>query len=110
MDSSVSADFSQLPSDLDNPDRYVTFRGIDFDGNMRQVLAHLFRYIDDPAFGNAFWARFKARLTAAEEGGAAICDKLLLLHSHVYYMVDLFEEHDDEAALTALKKLEEECF
>ncbi|MDQ0504696.1 N(2)-fixation sustaining protein CowN [Xanthobacter agilis] len=110
MDSSVSADFSQLPSELDNPDRYVTFRGIDFEGNMARVLAHLFRYIDDPAYGNAFWARFKARLTAVEQNGAAICDKLLLLHSHVYYMVDLFEEHDDGQALTDLKKLEEECF
>lgn len=108
MDSSV--DFSQLPDELDNPDRYVTFRGIDFEGNMACVLSHLRRYIDDPAYGNAFWDRFKARLAAADEAGAAICDKLLLLHSHVYYMVDLFEEHDDEVALADLKRLEEECF
>ncbi|MFG1430768.1 N(2)-fixation sustaining protein CowN [Xanthobacter sp. V2C-8] len=110
MDSSVPADFSHLPSDLDSPDRYVTFRGIDFEGNMARVLAHLFRYIDDPAHGNAFWARFKARLAATGEGGSAICDKLLLLHAHTYYMVDLFEDHDDEEALADLRKLEEECF
>lgn len=110
MDASASASFSQLPSNLDNPDRYVTFRGIDFEGNMSRVLSHLFRYIDDPAHGNAFWARFKARLAAADREGAAICDKLLLLHSHVYYMVDLFEEQDDEVALADLKTLEEECF
>ncbi|MFH3478216.1 N(2)-fixation sustaining protein CowN [Xanthobacter variabilis] len=109
MDSSA-ARFSELPDELDNADRYVTFRGIDFDGNMARVLGHLARYIDDPARTNAFWARFKSRLEAAEAGGAATCDKLLLLHSHVYYMVDLFEEYDDEAALADLKKLEEECF
>lgn len=104
-----TAGFPALPFVLDEPDRYLTFNGIDFEGNMRRVLAHLFRYIDDPACGNAFWERFRARLNAAEAGGAAICDKLLL-HSHVYYMGELFEDHDDEAALAALHKLEEECF
>ena len=92
------------------PARYVSFRDIDFEGNMREVLVHLGRYIDDPATGNAFWDRFKERLARAETGAASIADKLLLLHSHVYYMVELFEDHDDLAALTALKKLEEECF
>ena len=102
--------FPALPFELEEPDRYLTFQGIDFDGNMKRVLAHLFRYIDEPAHANAFWDRFRARLAAAEAGDAAICDKLLLLHSHVYYMVELFEEHDDARALADLKKLEEECF
>lgn len=106
----AAAGFPALPFALEAPDRYLTFQGIDFEGNMKVVLTHLFRYIDDPAYGNAFWDRFKARLTAAETGGATVCDKLLLLHSHVYYMVELFEEHEDEAALTDLKRLEEECF
>ncbi|WP_072369358.1 N(2)-fixation sustaining protein CowN [Hyphomicrobium sp. NDB2Meth4] len=92
------------------PDRYLTFRGIDFEGNMRAVLGHLRRYIDDPAHANPFWDRFLQRLTSAETGGSAIYDKLLLLHSHTYYMAELFEDHDDDAAITALKKLEEECF
>jgi hypothetical protein len=91
-------------------DRYVTFRGIDFEGNMQAVLGHLSRYIDDPANCNAFWERFKFRLAKAESGAASITDKLLLMHSHTYYMVDLFEEHDDVEALAALKKLEEQCF
>ena len=90
------------------PDRYVSFRGIDFEGRMDAVLGHLRRYIDNPATGNAFWDRFKRLLDDA--GGTAPADKLLLLHSHVYYLVDLFEEHDDEAALAALRQLEEDCF
>lgn len=105
-----TAGFPALHFELEQPDRYLTFQGIDFEGNMRRVLAHLYRYIDDPAHANAFWDRFKARLGAAEAGAAAICDKLLLLHSHVYYMVDLFEEQEDEIALADLKRLEEECF
>ncbi|CAO3433973.1 N(2)-fixation sustaining protein CowN [Azospirillum doebereinerae] len=91
-------------------DRYVSFNGIDFEGNMQTVLQHLFRYIDDPATGNAFWDRFKERLAKASDDSVRVQDKLLLLHSHVYYMVELFEEHEDEAALRDLKKLEEECF
>jgi N(2)-fixation sustaining protein CowN len=92
------------------PDRYVTFLDIDFEGNMACVLKHLRRYIDNPETGNAFWDRFKDRLAKIEAGENSITDKLLLLHSHVYYMVELFEDHDDEQALKDLKKLEEECF
>lgn len=110
MDQPFVSAFPDLPFEVDEPDRYLTFRGIDFEGNMKVVLGHLFRYLDDPACTNAFWERFRQRLAAVESGGAAICDKLLLLHAHVYYMVELFEDHDDEAALADLKKLEEECF
>lgn len=93
-----------------SPDRYVTFQDIDFEGNMREVLGHLFRYIDDKAHANAFWDRFKQRLNAARGNANATTDQLLLLHAHVYYMVELFEEHEDAAALAALYKLEKECF
>ncbi len=92
------------------PDRYVSFLDIDFEGNMATVLGHLRRYTDDPQTANAFWDRFKHRLQQIERGNGAITDKLLLLHAHVYYMVELFEDHDDEVALRDLKKLEEECF
>lgn len=91
-------------------DRYVSFSGIDFEGNMNAVLTHLRRYIDDPEKTNPFWERFKARLTASSGAAGSFYDRLLLLHSHVYYMVELFEDHEDEAALSALKKLEVECF
>ena len=90
--------------------RYTSFASIDFEANMATVLGHLRRYIDDPARTNAFWERFKQRLAKAEGDRLPVADKLLLMHSHVYYMVDLFEEHEDEEALAALRKLEEECF
>ena len=91
-------------------DRYVSFQNIDFEGNMQAVLGHLHRYIDNPKTGNAFWDRFKQRLIEAEKGQNQRTDKLLLMHAHVYYMVELFEEQDDHEALDALRKLEEECF
>jgi len=99
-----------MSSAPENADRYVSFKNIDFEGNMRAVLDHLYRHIDDPAKTNALWSRFKERLAEAEKGENVRADKLLLLHSHVYFMVDFFEEHDDEEALAALRKLEVECF
>lgn len=91
-------------------DRYVTFEGIDFEGNMAAVLGHLRRYIDDPAFANPFWQRFSERLAAAESSDRPVADRLLLMHAHVYYMAELFEDQDDAAAIAALKRLEDECF
>lgn len=91
-------------------DRYVTFKGIDFEGNMRAVLGHLFRYIDDPAHSNPLWERFRQRLAKAERDKLPVADKLLLLHAHTYYMAELFEDQDDEPAQAALAKLEAECF
>lgn len=55
----AAAGFPPLPFALETPDRYLTFQGIDFEGNMKTVLQHLSRYIDDPAHDNAFWDRFK---------------------------------------------------
>jgi hypothetical protein len=90
--------------------RYVSFSVIDFESNMQAVLDHLQRYLDDPETCNALWQRFKKRLADAETRDLPVNDKLLLMHSHVYYMEELFDEHEDEAALAALRKLEEECF
>lgn len=91
-------------------DRYVSFEGIDFEANMGRVIGHIARYLDGPVKGNPFWQRFADRMAAADAGGATIADKLLVLHAHVYYMVELFEDHDDEEALKDLQKLERECF
>lgn len=91
-------------------DRYVTFSDIDFEGNMRTVLDHLFRYIDRPEFSNPFWDRFRQRLAKAQADALPVSDRLLLLHAHGYYIAELFEDQDDAEALAALEKLERECF
>ncbi|MBS1165628.1 MAG: hypothetical protein H6R00_1653 [Proteobacteria bacterium] len=98
------------PGDHSSSDRYVTFQSIDFEGNMDAVLVHLRRYIDDPAFANPFWDRFRRRLAEAEETERPVADRLLLMHAHVYTMAELFEDNEDADALAALRRLEEECF
>lgn len=92
------------------PDRYVSFTGIDFEANMAAVLGHLGHYIDAPAVANPFWNRFRERLALAAGSERPVADRLLLMHAHVYYMAELFEEHDDTEALAALQRLETECF
>lgn len=90
-------------------DRYRSFVGIDFEGNIAAVLGHLERYLAGPAKDNPLWLRFAAKL-AAIRAGEAEGDALLLLHAHTYYLVELFEDHDDAAALADLARLERECF
>ncbi|BDV41974.1 hypothetical protein GURASL_08970 [Geotalea uraniireducens] len=94
-------------------DRYVTFKGIDGDGNARQVVALLRRYIDDPAHSNLFWEKFKEKLalaaTGADNGGRRL-DELFLVHSYINNIRELFEEQEDEEALALLHQLElESC-
>ena len=91
-------------------DRYVSFSGIDFEENMRKVLEHLRRHTSETIHDNAFWQKFWKRMEIANSNSVPVSDKLLLLHSHTYYMTDLFEEVEDEIALRDLKTLESECF
>lgn len=93
-------------------DRYVTFKGIDGDGNARRVVAMLRKYIDDPAFTNPFWDKFKEKLALAATGAnnGRLLDELFLVHSYINNIRELFEEHDDQEALTLLHQVElESC-
>jgi hypothetical protein len=92
-------------------DRYVTFKGIDGDGNARRVVAMLRRYIDDPALTNVFWERFKEKLALAANpdlNSGRHLDELFLVHSYINNIRELFEEHDDREALTLLEQVEME--
>ncbi len=91
------------------PDRYVSFKGIDCDGNARQIIARLYGHIDDPAKTNAFWERFREKLAVADDPLARQADGLCLLCSSIYYIADLFEEHEDEEGLAMLRRLDDEC-
>jgi N(2)-fixation sustaining protein CowN len=92
-------------------DRYVTFKGIDGDGNARRLVAMLRRYIDDPAESNPFWEQFKQKLAlagSAEVNNGRVLDELFLVHSYINNIRELFEEHDDREALALLGQVEVE--
>jgi len=92
-------------------DRYVTFKGIDGEGNSRRLLELLRGYIDDPATSNPFWEKFRAGLDRAASlpsGCGNRRDELLLVHSYINNIRELFEAHDDREALDLLQQVEEE--
>jgi N(2)-fixation sustaining protein CowN len=92
-------------------DRYITFKGINGDANAGLVLNLLRSYIDCQEYSNAFWERFKDKLAqtnVTETSNIGRMDKLLLVHCYLNDIREFFEQHDDQAALTLLQKVEEE--
>jgi hypothetical protein len=93
----------------DNPkttDRYISFEGIDCDGNADRVMACIERLLEQPDCGNAFWDYFMNKRTG---GSGPRPDNLFLIHSNINQVRELFESCRDEEALDLLFKLEEEC-
>jgi len=88
------------------PTRYISFLGIDCAGNARRVLDHVERHRAIPGHGNAFWDYFAGKRAAASGPQP---DDLLLIHSHLGQIRELFETWDDTEALALLEQLEEEC-
>jgi hypothetical protein len=89
-----------------NPDRYVSFDGIDCDGNARAVMACIERLLQQPGRSNAFWDYFMQKRSPSSGPKP---DDLFLIHSNINQVRDLFEAWDDAAAMALLEKLEEEC-
>jgi hypothetical protein len=87
-------------------DRYISFEGIDCDGNADLVMAHIERLIAQPGRNNAFWDYFMNKRTG---GSGPKPDSLFLIHSNINQVRELFEACEDEEALELLFLLEEEC-
>ncbi|MBF0644705.1 N(2)-fixation sustaining protein CowN [Desulfuromonas acetoxidans] len=94
------------------PDRYVSFEGIDCEGNSKLLMCMLKKHLEDPSKNNAFWEMFTDKLGKAERGetvnGIQI-DELFLIHAYINNLQDFFEDHEDDVAMTLLKKIEREC-
>lgn len=88
------------------PDRYVSFVGLDCDGKARRMVAMLRPYMDDPAKSNAFWQLFAKKLNP--QSGPRH-DELFLIHAHLNTLRDQLEAADDIAALVLLDQIEVEC-
>jgi hypothetical protein len=87
-------------------DRYVSFDGIDCNGNASRVMALVERNLADAEKSGPFWEYFTIKRTP-RSGPAP--DDLFLVHCHINQIRELFEEHADEEALALLSLLEEEC-
>jgi hypothetical protein len=87
-------------------DRYVSFDGIDCNGNARLVMVFIERNLDNSGQNNRFWEYFAAK---RQPRSGPPPDDLFLVHSHINQIRELFEERTDEEALALLTLLEEEC-
>jgi len=87
-------------------DRYVSFVGLDCNGQAKRLISMLLRYMENPETNNAFWQLF-ARKLSPESGPRH--DELFLIHAHINILRDQLELHEDEAALALLDQIEQEC-
>lgn len=87
-------------------DRYISFGGIDCDGNARRLMVLLEQQLALPERNNAFWEYFN-RKRIGEVGPKM--DDLYLIHANINQVREFFETWKDEEALELLQQLEEEC-
>ena len=88
------------------PDRYVSFNGIDCNGNARRVMELIEKHLADSGQSEPFWEYFMGKRTPRS---APPPDDLFLVHSHINQIRELFEELANQEALALLFLLEEEC-
>jgi N(2)-fixation sustaining protein CowN len=85
-------------------DRYVSFRGSDWEGKTGRVLARLQPHID--RVNSPFWAYFIRQRDLAHRQGL---DDLRVLHNFVATLRELLENLGDLETLAMLEDLEETC-
>jgi hypothetical protein len=87
-------------------DRYVSFQGIDCDGDARRIMECIERQLAIPGRGNVFWDYFMKKRAG---GSGPRPDDLFLIHSNINQVRELFETWADAEAMGLLARLEEEC-
>ena len=87
-------------------DRYVTFDGLDCDGNARRLMAMIDARLTQPGASNAFWEYFGKKRRG---GSGPTPDDLFLIHAHINQLRDQFDAWEDAAAQELLEQIEEEC-
>lgn len=92
---------------------YVTFKNIDCFGNACAVIDNLLRLLKDPANMNPYWEKIISKIPEAYYVRNAQADSsqalLYLVCSNASNIMELFENLEDEEAIFALEKCEQEC-
>jgi hypothetical protein len=95
-----------LSNESKSTDRYISFEGIDCDGNARAVMQAIEKHLAVPERNNPFWDYFMKKRAG---GSGPKPDDLFLIHSNINQVRELFETWQDEAGMELLILLEEEC-
>lgn len=97
---------TQCENNEEKPDRYISFEGIDCDGNAARLMQLLDHQLTLPGRHNAFWDYFNKK--RAGKTGPQM-DDLYLIHGNINQLREFFETWQDEDAMELLQQLEEEC-
>ena len=99
--------------DIRVDESYVSFKDIDCFENACGVIDNLLRLCENPKYNNAYWEKIIAKIPKAYYSRDAKQDTteelLYLVCSNAFYIIELFEEAEDEEAIHALDKCEQEC-
>lgn len=87
-------------------DRYVSFHGIDCDGNARMLLDFLRSHLHGSGSQSQWATYFFMKL---EQRAALGQDDLFFVGSQINDLRTFFEDVGDRVALDLLEKVEEEC-
>lgn len=91
-------------------ERYVSFENIDCFKNACDVLDAFFALLrENPKANNGFWEKFKDKIPANYYTRTPDEDVLYLVCSNVFYLEELFENHEFTQGQDALRKAELEC-
>jgi hypothetical protein len=88
------------------PDRYISFRGIDCDGNAERFVAALRAAMRDGERDDPFWNYFEAKLDGRS---GPQHDALYHIHCHLNPLRELLERWDESSLEAMLEQLESEC-
>ena len=94
------------PNAETKPDRYVSFIGLDCDAKAARLVERIFSRINEPGVDDPFWTYFKKKMAGALGPRP---DNLLLIHSHLNEIRELFEQVNDAEGGKLLDQLEQEC-
>lgn len=87
-------------------DRYVSFAGIDCDGQARRIMECLERHFRGDGATHPFLAYFMAK---REPRNGQRADDLFLIHSSINPLRDYLEASGDRETLELLGRLETDC-
>ena len=93
-------------------DRYISYQNIDCAGNSKKPMQMLLRHIDCPEKTNAFWEKFREKLSLVgkpQENNGRCVDELFVNHTYIDNLYEIFEAYEDREALSLLDKIEREC-
>lgn len=92
---------------------YTSFKNIDCFENACSIIDHMLRLLEEPKNNNAYWEKFVPKIPKAYYSRNAKDDPseslLYLVCSNSFYIIELFENTEDEDAINALEKCEQEC-